>query len=196
MILISQRSKIVRKRYRIRRNSLTFLCIVREIKERHGTITRKLIGHSGPVYGLSFDPQGGAAVAPRFLLSCSADTTARLWSLDTMTNVVAYRGHSKPVWDIEWSPRGIYFATGSRDHTARLWTSDRVAPLRIFAGHLSDVDVGFITFLTLRHSQVSSASSSTQIPCTLQPDRQIIRVVFGMSKRVHVCECSWVIKAL
>jgi transcription initiation factor TFIID subunit 5 len=114
---------------------------VREIKERHGTITRKLIGHSGPVYGLSFDPSGGAAISPRFLLSSSADATARLWSLDTMTNVVAYRGHSKPIWDIEWSPRGIYFATGSRDHTARLWTSDRVAPLRIFAGHLSDVDV-------------------------------------------------------
>ncbi|PVG02303.1 WD40 repeat-like protein [Serendipita vermifera] len=113
---------------------------VKDLRERHGTTTRKLIGHSGPVYGLSFDPTGGSAVPPRFLLSSSADGTARLWSLDTMTNVVAYRGHSKPVWDVEWSPRGIYFATGSRDQTARLWTSDRVSPLRIFAGHLGDVD--------------------------------------------------------
>jgi transcription initiation factor TFIID subunit 5 len=124
----------------------TEFSVVREIKERHGTITRKLIGHSAPVYGLSFEPSGGSALPPRFLLSSSADSTARLWSLDTMTNVVAYRGHSKPVWDIEWSPRGIYFATGSRDHTARLWTSDRVSPLRIFAGHLSDVDVRGFNF--------------------------------------------------
>ncbi len=70
--------------------------------------------------------------------------TARLWSLDTMTNVVAYRGHSKPIWDVDWSPRGIYFATGSRDHTARLWSTDRIQPLRIFAGHLNDVDVSLI----------------------------------------------------
>jgi len=67
--------------------------------------------------------------------------TARLWSLDTMTNVVAYRGHTKPIWGVDWSPRGIYFATGSRDHTARLWSTDRIQPLRIFAGHLNDVDV-------------------------------------------------------
>lgn len=113
---------------------------LRDIREHRGTVTRKLIGHSGPVYGLSFDPSGGAVVAPRFLLSSSGDNTARLWSLDTMTNVVAYRGHTKPVWDVEWSPRGIYFATGSRDHTARLWTTDRILSLRIFAGHLSDVD--------------------------------------------------------
>lgn len=149
---------------------LTRLPIVRDIKERHGTITRKLIGHSGPVYGLSFEPSGGSALLPRFLLSSSADNTARLWSLDTMTNIVAYRGHSKPVWDVEWSPRGIYFATGSRDHTARLWTSDRVSPLRIFAGHLSDVDVREATCLSLLYIDivritVCQVSSEHPIPC-------------------------------
>lgn len=69
--------------------------------------TRKLIGHSGPVYSVNFDPMGGSAAPPRYLLSTSADATARLWSLDTMTNVVAYRGHQNPVWDADWSPLGI-----------------------------------------------------------------------------------------
>ena len=69
--------------------------------------TRKLIGHSGPVYSVNFDPTGGSAASPRYLLSTSADATARLWSLDTMTNVVAYRGHQNPVWDSDWSPLGI-----------------------------------------------------------------------------------------
>lgn len=139
-ILRCQKSKTVC--YFICSHSRTNSLVVREIREKQGTITRKLIGHSGPVYGLSFEPSGGAATPPRFLLSASADGTSRLWSLDTMSNVVVYRGHSKPIWDVTWSPRGVYFATGSRDHTARLWTSDRVSPLRIFAGHLSDVDVG------------------------------------------------------
>lgn len=59
-----------------------------------------------------------------------------------MTNVVAYRGHQQPVWDVQWSPMGIYFATASRDRTARLWSTDRTSCLRIYVGHLSDVDVG------------------------------------------------------
>ena len=37
--------------------------------------TRKLIAHSGPVYSLSFDPVPGPASPPRYLLSCSSDTT-------------------------------------------------------------------------------------------------------------------------
>ncbi|KDQ63458.1 hypothetical protein JAAARDRAFT_202902 [Jaapia argillacea MUCL 33604] len=113
---------------------------LKKIRERGGTTTRKLIGHSGPVYSLSFDPLSGSAAPPKYLLSASADATTRLWSLDTMTNVVAYRGHQNPVWDVQWSPMGIYFATASRDRTARLWSTDRTSALRIYAGHLSDVD--------------------------------------------------------
>lgn len=121
--------------------------------------TRKLIAHSGPVYSLSFDPVPGPAAAPRYLLSASADTTVRLWSLETYTNLVVYRGHREPVWAVEWGPRGIYFATASRDRTARLWTTDNVNAVRIFAGHLSDVNVrpSFSLSLPLAPSSSSAA---------------------------------------
>ncbi|KDR84911.1 hypothetical protein GALMADRAFT_217991 [Galerina marginata CBS 339.88] len=111
-----------------------------KIREKKGTTTRKFIGHSGPVYSVAFDPLSGSAAPPKYLLSASADATTRLWSLDTMTNVVAFRGHENPIWDVKWSPMGIYFATASRDRTARLWSTDRTSCLRIYAGHLSDVD--------------------------------------------------------
>ncbi|EJD04005.1 TFIID and SAGA subunit [Fomitiporia mediterranea MF3/22] len=113
---------------------------LRKTREREAGTTRKLIGHSGPVYSLSFDPLSGSAAPPQYLLSSSADCTVRLWSMEDMSNVVAYRGHQSPVWDVQWSPLGVYFATGSRDKTARLWSSDRISALRIYAGHLSDVD--------------------------------------------------------
>ena len=32
-----------------------------------------------------------------------------------MTNVVASRGHENFIWDVKWSPMGVYFATASRD---------------------------------------------------------------------------------
>ena len=121
-----------------------------KIRERGGSTTRKLIGHSGPVYSVTFDPIGGSGSPPKFLLSASADATTRLWSLDTMTNVVAYRGHQNPVWDVKWSPMGIYFATASRDRTARLWSTDRTSALRIYAGHLSDVNVRDISLCIVK----------------------------------------------
>lgn len=94
---------------------------------------KRLIGHSGPVYNTSISTDN------RYLLSCSEDKTVRLWSLDTYTNLVAYRGHNYPVWDVAFSPLGFYFASASYDRTARLWSCDHIYPLRIFAGHLGDV---------------------------------------------------------
>ena len=47
--------------------------------------SKMLLGHSGPVYGLSFSPDR------TMLLSCSEDGTIRLWSLQTWTCLVVYK---------------------------------------------------------------------------------------------------------
>ncbi|KAG2234825.1 hypothetical protein INT48_006742 [Thamnidium elegans] len=103
-------------------------------RERHGSEYKRLVGHSGPVYGLSFSHDN------KYLVSCSEDKTARLWSTQTFSNLVVYKGHNSPVWDVDFGPFGFYFATASHDRTARIWSCDHIQPLRIFAGHLSDVD--------------------------------------------------------
>lgn len=102
--------------------------------EEPSSSSKRLIGHSGSVYGLSFSPDN------KYLLSSSEDKTVRLWSMDTYTSLVSYKGHNHPVWDVKFGPFGHYFASASQDQTARLWSCDHIYPLRIFAGHLSDVD--------------------------------------------------------
>ena len=108
--------------------------------------SRRLIGHSGPVYSVSFSPAiaqpdgDGPSTAARYLLSGSADKSIRLWSLEAWTCLVIYKSHDNPVWDVRWGPFGHYFASASHDRTARLWSTDHISPLRIFAGHDNDVD--------------------------------------------------------
>lgn len=94
----------------------------------------ELIGHSQTVTSLDFAPDAS------YLLSSSADGTVRLWSNETKTNVVCYRGHNFPVWQTKFAPMGYYFATASHDRTARLWTTSNIHAMRIFAGHGNDVN--------------------------------------------------------
>ncbi|KAF2219908.1 transcription initiation factor TFIID, subunit TAF5 [Elsinoe ampelina] len=127
----------------------------------HASQSRRLIGHSGPVYALSFSPSihvpdttpttngtnGTAsshpypAGAPRYLLSSSADATIRLWDLSSFSQLVIYRSHSGPVWDVRFSPFGHYFLSSSTDRTARMWSTSHISPHRLFVGHDAGVDV-------------------------------------------------------
>ncbi|CAG5136516.1 unnamed protein product [Candidula unifasciata] len=116
-------------------------CTEDEIKDKmnqrakESTETVKLVGHRGPVYRTKFlaDPS-------THLLSCSEDSTVRLWDLQTQTNAVIYKGHSSPVWDLNVSSTYSWFASCSHDTTAKLWTFERTYPLRSYIGHTMDVD--------------------------------------------------------
>ncbi|XP_046373208.2 TAF5-like RNA polymerase II p300/CBP-associated factor-associated factor 65 kDa subunit 5L [Haliotis rufescens] len=96
--------------------------------------TLTLRGHAGAVYKTCFTPDS------TYLLSCSEDTTVRLWDVRTHTNRVCYQGHNYPVWDIDASATAGYFASSSQDRTAKLWCTERTYPLRSFIGHTFDVD--------------------------------------------------------
>ncbi len=96
---------------------------------------RTLIGHSGPVYGVSFSPD------KYYLLSGSEDGTIRLWCLFTYSCLVSYKGHNGPIWDVKFGPYGHYFASCGMDKTARLWSTDQYQSLKLYAEHFSDVEV-------------------------------------------------------
>ncbi|KAI9893625.1 MAG: Transcription initiation factor TFIID subunit 5 [Vezdaea aestivalis] len=112
--------------------------------------SRRLVGHSGPVFALSFsigkdnrdlryDDVTPDAKA-RTLISCSSDKTIRLWNLDSWSQLVTYKAHSNCVWDVKYGPFGTYFVSGSVDTTARIWAQNHIAPVRMLVGHDKDVD--------------------------------------------------------
>ncbi|KAI5188851.1 transcription initiation factor TFIID subunit 5 [Nematocida minor] len=93
----------------------------------------RLVGHSGPVYAVKF------FASKRFLLSASQDSTIRLWSLDTYSEVAVYQGHFFPVWSVDIASNDYYFASGSSDRTACVWSVESAKPVRLFASSLSDI---------------------------------------------------------
>lgn len=76
---------------------------------------RRLWGHSGPVYGLSF------SCDRRIMYSCGCDGTMRGWVMLDGSNLVVWHGHMQPVWDVQACPRGHWIASGGGDWTVKLW---------------------------------------------------------------------------
>jgi transcription initiation factor TFIID subunit 5 len=109
--------------------------------------SRRLIGHSGPVYAVAFAPStanpGGdlGDTDSRWLLSSSADGTIRLWTMHGYQCFAVYKGHVGPVWSVCWGPYGHYFASVGHDKTARVWATDEIRQLRFLVGHDDCVDV-------------------------------------------------------
>jgi transcription initiation factor TFIID subunit 5 len=100
--------------------------------EEVGTSYR-LIGHSGPIYGVKFFSSN------KFLVSCSQDCTVCLWSLDLLTLLATYKSHAFPIWCIDVAPNDFFFASGSNDRQAVVWSVVGNKPERLIISSLSDV---------------------------------------------------------
>ena len=70
-----------------------------------------------------FSPDG------RWVLTCSADRTARVWDVATGRPVSAVMRHRDKVTFARFSPDGTLVLTGCNDGTARLWEARRGYPI-------------------------------------------------------------------
>jgi eukaryotic-like serine/threonine-protein kinase len=76
---------------------------------------RMIAAHKGPVYSVSFSPDG------KFLAAASEDKTATVWDVTTGERRFELLGHTNEVNCIAFSPDGKTLATASEDGTVRLW---------------------------------------------------------------------------
>ena len=143
------------------------------------SVYSELIGHSQSVTSLDFSPDSA------YLLSSSADGSIRLWSTETKTNVVCYRGHNFPVWKAKFAPLGYYFASASHDRTARLWVTSNINAMRIFAGHGSDVNS--VAFHPNYYYLFTGSSDKTMRLWEVQTG-DCVRIFTGHTSSIYDCQ--------
>ena len=90
-----------------------------------------LVGHSGAVVRVSFNPNG------RRIATVSLDGSGRIWS-STGALIAPLVGHQHFATDVAFSPDGTLLATASSDRTARVWTVNG-EPVALLAGHSNGV---------------------------------------------------------
>ncbi|XP_044721179.1 TFIID subunit NTD2 domain-containing protein [Hirsutella rhossiliensis] len=152
--------------------------------------SRKLIGHSGPVYDVSFsDSASGPPQRPKLLLSCAADGQVRLWSLEAWACLCIYKSHDGPVHRALWGPHGHYFVSGGYDKVARVWMQDHASPQRLLVGH--DTAISALTWHP-NGSYVFSASDETDKSIRMWSvvTGQCVRVFSGHTDYISALECA------
>jgi COMPASS component SWD3 len=89
-----------------------------------------LKGHKRGVAGVKFSPDG------KWLASCSADCTLKIWSAATGALQHTLEGHLAGISTLAWSPDSRVLASGSDDKLIRLWdvTAGKALPVPL-AGH-------------------------------------------------------------
>lgn len=73
----------------------------------------------------------------RYLATCSADTTVKLWSTSQYQFALnkLLQGHQRWVWDVSFSADSAYLVSASSDHVARLWELSSGKTMRQYNGH-------------------------------------------------------------
>lgn len=96
-------------------------------------LERNLKGHNGRLYDVDFSPDG------KYVVTASADRTARVWELQSGSRKSILQGHNGHVFCASFSPNSKRIVTASGDNSARIWQASSGNQIRALNGHTQQV---------------------------------------------------------
>jgi len=107
-------------------------CFVWKLGERDTTSfdpLQKIEAHKTYILKTAFSPDC------KYLATCSADHTIKLWNAHNFTLAKTLTGHQRWVWDCVFSANSAYLISASSDQVARLWDIQQGETIRSYTGH-------------------------------------------------------------
>ncbi|VDP20533.1 unnamed protein product [Soboliphyme baturini] len=161
-----------------------------------GELLIELLDHSDSIRGLSFSP-GNCSI----LLSCSRDSTLKLWDMADQGNMFqTLKGHVQhtEVLCCAWSHSGKYIASGGTDKQLIIWTDENWTSTTRLNGHQHWVtgcefsaDDGFLASCSYDTSLVLWDYVSGEQLVVFWHEVPRPRTIFGYSVNDHyVKQCS------
>jgi WD40 repeat protein len=123
-----------------------------------------LVGHHDVISSASFSPDG------RFVVTASADNSARVWDFVNKSVVKKLRGHGLALNSAAFSPDNQCVITASDDATVRIWRFEGSEPIR-YSGALSR-HTGPVTSATFSPAGDSVITSDSNEGALLEGFRQ------------------------
>jgi WD40 repeat protein/transcriptional regulator with XRE-family HTH domain len=101
----------------------------------------RLAAEANAILAQNGDPEAATLLRIRALQSSFSiqSDAALVESLGHLYNLQVFRGHTKEIYSVAFSPNGKYILTGSQDGTARLWDAQGGQEIRQFIGHKGGV---------------------------------------------------------
>ncbi len=104
-----------------------------------GQLLATLVGHSGHINSVSFNPDSTKIV------TTSDDATAKIWDVSTGNLLASLEGHKGNVYWAEFNSAGNKVVTASSDNTAKIWDAASGKLIVSLDGHLEIVNTAHFT---------------------------------------------------
>jgi len=66
----------------------------------------------------------------------TGNVMVQVWHVASQSRVAVYRGHTKPIEAVAWSPNGQYVASTGIDQTVQVWRATTASHLLTYTGHV------------------------------------------------------------